>query len=110
MTLISSSNLDDLHTQSLIPLRLIPDIGVPGYGWIAGATDTSPWIQIALDEQYSITAVIIQGCGDQDSWVTQFCVSFKDYTEENGMTFYGGSSLANCKVTKIVHLLTDDVL
>ncbi|XP_072046390.1 lactadherin-like [Amphiura filiformis] len=97
MTLTTSSNLDEIHTQSSTPLRIIPDIGVLGRGWIPDDTDTSPWIQMELQEHYSIRAVILQGCGHEDSWVTQFCVSYKK-AEENRMTFYDGSSLENCKL------------
>ena len=100
MTLATSSNLDDLHSETSISLRLIPDIGISGSGWIPDGNDTKPWIQADLQECYNIRAVVTQGCGDEGSWVTHYCVS---YMKANKLIFYGGTSLKDSQVCQHIY-------
>ncbi len=96
MNMSSSSDLDDAHSAMAARVRIIPDIGAAGTGWIPRNEDSNPWIRVQMDSIHSVRAVVTQGCGDQDSWVTEYCISFKD--ESNETAFYQGTTLNDCKV------------
>ena len=95
MTMIASSTSNELHSATSIPLRLIPDIGVSGTGWIPDSSDSSPWIQADLKEMYSLQGIVTQGCGNENSWVKTYCLS---YEQGQLILFYGGTSIEDCKV------------
>ena len=97
MTLTASSTLNELHSKTSIPLRLIPDIGVSGSGWIPDSSDSRPWIQADLKELYSIRGIVIQGCGNENSWVKTYCMSYGQDQLQHFL-FYGGTSIEDCKV------------
>ena len=94
VALTSSSAYDASHDATTAILRIIPDVGAQGTGWIPAVGDSNPWLRITMDEVSTIRAVVTQGCGDQHAWVTEYCVS---YSEES--VFFGeGSAITDCQV------------
>ena len=99
MNVISSSDFDSEHTAMSARLGIIPEVGTQGTGWIPADQDSNPWLQVKMDAVYYLRAVATQGCGDQLSWITEYCISVPDGTNE--FNFYQGTTLNDCKVSNI---------
>ena len=92
----SSSRLNQAHEPQHARLRLIPDVGAQGTGWIPSMEDSNSWLRIQMGNLYEIRAFVTQGCGSEHAWIVEYCLAF---VSRNGSTiFYGGSSLENCQV------------
>ena len=92
----SSSILDVLHAPQSARLRLVTGLGSSGSGWIPDQSDVNPWLQADLGHLHSIRAIVTQGCGDQFSWIEEYCVGYID--KHGTYLWYEGSQLADCKV------------
>ena len=96
ITLTSSSEYTRAYSPSTAVLRIVPDVGISGTGWIPTDEDLNPWLQLKMKEQFVIRALVTQGCGDQEAWVTELCISYLGKNEE--FIYYDGQSLDKCKV------------
>ncbi len=97
----SSTALNDDNNANSVALRLLPEIGLSGTGWRPTEQDTNPWLQFIMDEVYVIRAIVTQGCGNGEYWVTEYCLSYSS----DGMTpvYYMASDTAqDCTVSVIL--------
>ena len=92
----SSSHLNQAHEALTARLRLIPEVGARGTGWVPSMEDSNPWLHIQMDHIYEIRSVVTQGCGSEQAWIVEYCLSFVNRSDST--IFIGGSSLENCQV------------
>ncbi|XP_072021058.1 uncharacterized protein [Amphiura filiformis] len=92
----TSSYSDNTHSAVTSRVRIIPDIGAAGTGWIPHDKDSNPWLRVQMESVHSIRAIVTQGCGDLLAWITEYCVSFMN--DSNSVVFYQGTTLSDCKV------------
>ncbi|XP_062291189.1 macrophage mannose receptor 1 [Scomber scombrus] len=65
--------------------------------WMPSGSATSSWIQVNLGQTRKVTGIVIQGCPQQDNWVTKFKIqhgmdgtTWTDYTAD-GQFFLGAT-------------------
>ncbi|TNN53351.1 Macrophage mannose receptor 1 [Liparis tanakae] len=77
--------------------------------WMPSGTQpvASSWIQVDLGESRKVTGIVIQGCPQNDHWLTKFKIqhsadgnSWKDHTEDG--QFFPGSTDRNSAVTQLL--------
>ena len=71
--IVSSSDDSLLHSFDKARISFIFRYGS---GWIPNVNDTEPWIEVNLKSVHRITAIITQGCANEDYWVTSYSVSY----------------------------------
>ncbi|XP_072020990.1 uncharacterized protein [Amphiura filiformis] len=92
----SSSLYNQTFAADAAKIKLVYDIGIPGTGWIPEIQDTNPTLELNLGDVYFIRALVTQGCGDIDYWVTGYCVSFA--VENSLMMFVDDTASEECVI------------
>ncbi|XP_055010163.1 macrophage mannose receptor 1 [Boleophthalmus pectinirostris] len=75
--------------------------------WMPSGVPSSSWIQVNLGQTKKVTGIVIQGCPQNDYWVTKFKVQhsvdeviWKDYTADG--EFFPGSTDRNTPDTQLL--------
>ncbi|XP_068430349.1 uncharacterized protein [Clinocottus analis] len=75
--------------------------------WMPSGTPTSSWIQVNLGQTRKVTGIVIQGCPQNDYWLTKFKIqhsmdgtSWTDYTADG--QFFPGASDGISAVTQLL--------
>ena len=64
--------------------------GIQKHSWVGGEKDTSPWLQVDLDSQFTrVTGVATQGGNNRDWWVSKYMLLYSlDNEETSYFQFY----------------------
>ncbi|XP_038067180.1 uncharacterized protein LOC119737135 [Patiria miniata] len=94
ITSSSSSN----ETNSAKTARLNPLDQQPSTGWVPATSDPQQWLLVDLRHSHDVHALLTQGCGNRELWVTLFRmyysgpvdddsnVRFQPYVDQDGVT------------------------
>ncbi|XP_049459415.1 macrophage mannose receptor 1 [Epinephelus fuscoguttatus] len=107
---LESGNITDSHLSASSSIGLFTPNKARLNGnscWMPSGNPTSNWIQVDLTQTRKVTGVVIQGCPQNDHWLTKFKIqhsmngmNWNDYTADG--QFFPGASDRDSPVTQLL--------